>query len=125
MSNPFKILDEASLRWHHIKMMLVAAVGTFTDGYDLTMLGLVLTPLLASFGISNIKSSIGVFWATWLNALPIFGFLVGAPVFGYLVNKGRKRFYGVDVALMSIGAGLQFIAQSLVELAIFRFMMGI
>ena len=125
MSNPFKILDEVSLRWHHIKMMLVAAVGTFTDGYDLTMLGLVLTPLLASFGISNIKSSIGVFWATWLNALPIFGFLIGAPVFGYLANKGRKRFYGVDVALMSIGAGLQFIAQSLVELAIFRFMMGI
>ena len=91
MSNPFKMLDEASLRWHHIKMMLVAAVGTFTDGYDLTMLGLVLTPLLASFGISNIKSSIGVFWATWLNALPIFGFLVGAPVFGYLVNKGEEE----------------------------------
>jgi hypothetical protein len=62
MSNPFKILDEASLRWYHIKMMLIAAVGTFTDGYDLTILCLVILPLLASFGISSIKSSLGVFW---------------------------------------------------------------
>jgi len=92
MSNPFKILDEASLRWHHIKMMLIAAVGTFTDGYDLTVLGLVLTPLLASFGISSIKSLEGVFWATWLNALPIFGFLVGAPAFGYLLIRGGRGF---------------------------------
>ena len=122
--NPFEVLDKAPLSWYHGKNMLVAAMGTFTDGYDLSALGPLLGVVLTTFGI-NPKSADGVFWATWLNALPIFGFFVGAPVFGYFVNKGRKKFYGIDVALMSIGAGLQFFAQNPVELAIFRFIMGI
>ena len=122
--NPFEILDKAPLSWYHGKNMLVAAVGTFTDGYDLSALSPLLGVVLATFGV-NANSHDGIFWATWLNALPILGFFVGAPIFGYYANKGRKRFYGIDVALMSLGAGLQFFAQNLPELAAFRFIMGI
>jgi len=62
--NPFKPLDQADMKPFHVKYTLVAAIGTFTDGYDLSVLGIVLPYVLASYGITNLKSPEGVFWAT-------------------------------------------------------------
>ena len=123
--NPFKPLDQADMKPLHVKYTLVAAMGTFTDGYDLSVLGIVLPYVLASFGITKLTSPEGVFWATWLNALPIFGFFVGAPLFGWLANKGRKTFYGWDALTLAIGAGLQPFMPNLPALAVARFIMGI
>jgi len=39
--NPFKPLDQADMKPLHVKYTLVAAIGSFTDGYDLTALGVV------------------------------------------------------------------------------------
>ncbi len=105
-NNPFKPLDEVGMRPFHLKYMLVAAMGTFTDGYDLSVLGVVLPYVLMSYGISSLKSPAGVFWSIWLNTLPVLGFFVGAPLFGYLSNLGRKTFYGWDALLMAVGAAL-------------------
>ena len=91
----------------------------------MTALGLVLPFVLASFGINTLTSEKAIFWATWLNAIPIFGFFVGAPVFGILSNKGRKKLYGIDVTLMAIGAFFQIFANSLDSLLVFRFIMGV
>jgi len=49
---------------------------------------------------------------------------LGAIFFGILANKGRKTFYGVDVALITIGATLQAFVSSPVELALVRFLVG-
>ncbi len=125
MNNPFSHIDNLGFNKYHFKNLIVSAMGTFTDGYDLTALGLVLPFVLSSFGIHSINSKEGIFWATWLNAIPIFGFFAGAPVFGVLSNKGRKKLYGIDVFLMGLGAFLQIFANSLETLALFRFIMGI
>ena len=124
-ANPFKPLDQAGMKPLHVKYTLVAAMGTFTDGYDLSVLAVVLPYVLASFGVTKLTSPEGVFWATWLNALPIFGFFVGAPLFGWLANKGRKTFYGWDALTMAIGAGIQPFMPNLPALAVARFIMGI
>ncbi|ADN49975.1 MFS transporter [Vulcanisaeta distributa] len=125
VNNPFKPLDDISMRSFHLKYMLVAAMGTFTDGYDLTVLGVVLPYVLMSYGISSLKSPAGVFWSIWLNALPVLGFFVGAPLFGYLSNLGRKTFYGWDALLMAVGAAFQPFMPNLILLGVARFIMGI
>ncbi len=125
-NNPFKLLDDISMRSFHLKYMLVAAMGTFTDGYDLSTLGVVLPYVLMSYGISSLKSPAGgVFWSIWLNALPVFGFFMGAPLFGYLSKLGRKTFYGWDALLMAVGAALQPFMPNLILLGAARFIMGI
>ncbi len=125
MQNPFESIDKTKLGWYHVKSLIVSAIGTFTDGYDLTALGLVLPFVLGSFGINSITSREGIFWATWLNAIPIFGFFIGAPIFGLLSNRGRKKLYGFDLLLMSIGAFMQIFANSLDYLTIYRLIMGV
>ena len=53
MSNPFKSLDEKKLSWFHFKSLITTGMGVFTDGYDLSSIGIVLLSVLSSFGINS------------------------------------------------------------------------
>jgi MFS family permease len=120
-TNAFDGLDEKPLSRFHLLAMLTTGMGVFTDGYDLSSIGLVLVPVLASFGIDHIS---GV-QSGLLTGSALVGSALGAVVFGFLAQRGRKRFYGVDVGIMAIAALAQAFAPNLWALIGIRFVLGI
>ena len=120
----FKPLDEKKFDIFHIKALFTTGMGVFTDGYLLSSISLVILDVMKNFGITK-GSSLYEFWLGILSGSVFLGAIVGAIMFGILANKGRKTFYGIDVALMTIGGLLQGFATSPVMLAIIRFLVGI
>ena len=119
--NAFQELDEAPLQRFHVLAVLTTGMGVFTDGYDLSSIGLVLPQVLASFGqrsLTSVQSGL-------LTGSALVGAALGAMLFGVLAQRGRKRFYGVDVALMAIAAAAQALAPNLWSLIAIRFVLGI
>ncbi|HVV84190.1 MAG TPA: MFS transporter [Kofleriaceae bacterium] len=119
--NAFEKLDEEPLSRFHLLAMLTTGMGVFTDGYDLSSIGLVLPLVLTSFGIDRISGIESGF----LTGAALVGSTIGALLFGALAQRGRKRFYGVDVGLMAAAAFAQAFAPGLWSLIAIRFVLGI
>jgi MFS family permease len=117
----FEGLDEEPLSRFHLLAMFTTGMGVFTDGYDLSSIGLVLPLVLASFGVDHISG----FQSGMLTASALVGSVVGAVLFGFLAQRGRKRFYGIDVTIMAIAALAQAFAPGLWTLSAIRFVLGI
>ena len=117
--NAFTELDEKPLSRFHLLAMLTTGMGVFTDGYDLASIGIVLGSALGSFGIHTIGVEAG-----YLAAAAHLGSALGAVVFGALAQRGRKRYYGLDVAVMALAAAAQAFAPSLWALVAIRFVLG-
>jgi MFS family permease len=120
-TNAFEGLDEKPLSRFHVLAMLTTGMGVFTDGYDLSSIGLVLPLVLASFGVDHISGlQSGV-----LAGSALVGSVFGAVLFGFLAQRGRKRFYGIDLAIMAVAALAQAFAPDLWTLSVIRFVLGI
>jgi len=124
LKDVFKPLDERNFDVWHIKSLITTGMGVFTDGYDLSSIGIVLTTVLASFGITS-KSPSYTLWESLISGSAFIGAAIGAILFGFLSNKGRKTFYGVDVALMTVGALLQAIVPNALALVLVRGLLGL
>src|SRR5579872_6065372 len=94
-TNAFDGLDEKPLSRFHLLAMFTTGMGVFTDGYDLSSIGIVLPLVLASFGVQHITG----LESGALAGSALVGAALGALIFGGLAQKGRKKFYGFDVAL--------------------------
>ena len=116
----FEPIDEKKFDTFHWKAMITTGMGVFTDGYDLSSIGIVLGVVLASLGIKG-----NLLWKSLIAGSALMGAAIGSIIFGILANKGRKTFYGVDVALLAIGALLQAFVQTPLELVIVRFLLGL
>lgn len=121
MAGAFALLDEQPLKRFHLRAMFTTGMGVFTDGYDLSSIGVVLPLVLASFGIRQVSS----LQSAMLAASALVGAALGAVIFGALAQNGRKKFYGVDVALMALAAVAQIFAGGLWSLIAIRFVLGI
>ncbi|BFI76035.1 MFS transporter [Sulfurisphaera ohwakuensis] len=124
LSDIFKPLDQRNFDVWHIKSLLTTGMGVFTDGYDLSSIGIVLAMVLSSFGITS-KSPDYTLWQSLVSGSALIGAAVGAIIFGILSNRGRKTFYGIDVALLSVGALLQAFVSTPLELVIVRGLLGL
>jgi len=124
ISDYFKPLDQRNFDVWHIKSLLTTGMGVFTDGYDLSSIGIVLTTVLATFGITK-NSPDYMLWNSLIAGSALIGAAVGAIIFGLLANKGRKTFYGIDVALMTVGAVLQAFVTTPLELVLVRGLLGL
>ncbi|MFP3163257.1 MAG: MFS transporter [Acidianus hospitalis] len=124
LTDAFKPLDDKKFDMFHIKSLLTTGMGVFTDSYLLSSISLVILDVMSTFEITKSNPSY-TFWLGVLDGTVFIGASLGAIIFGILANKGRKTFYGVDVALMTIGALLQAFVTSPTELAIVRFLVGI
>src|SRR5262249_10150541 len=105
----------------HILTMFTTGMGVFTDGYDLSSIGIVLPLVLASFGIDHITG----IQSGLLAGSALVGSSIGALLFGALAQRGRKRYYGIDVGLMAVAAAAQAFAPNLWSLILIRFVLGI
>ncbi|HUA76745.1 MAG TPA: MFS transporter [Acetobacteraceae bacterium] len=120
-ASAFSAIDEQTFKAFHWRAIVTTGLGVFCDGYDLSSIGIVLPLVLASFGIAKISG----IDAGLLAGSALVGAAVGALIFGLLGQKGRKRFYGLDVALMGIMAVAQAFAPNLEWLIAIRFVLGI
>jgi len=119
--NAFDQLDEKPFSRFHLLAMFTTGMGVFTDGYDLASIGIVLPLVLTSFGIDHISGLM----SGLLTGSALVGSVFGAILFGFLAQKGRKRFYGIDVAIMAAAAAAQVFAPNLWVLIAIRFVLGI
>jgi MFS family permease len=120
-ADAFVELDEQPIRRFHMMALITTGMGVFTDGYDLSSIGVVLPLVLASFGVDHITG----LQSGLLAGSALVGAAVGALIFGALAQHGRKRFYGMDVLLMAIMAAAQIFAPDMWSLIAIRFVLGI
>jgi MFS family permease len=120
-ANAFQHLDEQPIRRFHLLALVTTGMGVFTDGYDLSSVGVVLPMVLASFGIDHISG----LQSGLLAGSALVGAAIGALLFGALAQRGRKRYYGMDVGLMAVAAAAQIFAPNLWSLIAIRFVLGI
>jgi MFS family permease len=120
-TSAFAELDDKPFSRFHVLAMFTTGMGVFTDGYDLSSIGLVLPLCLASFGVDHITG----LQSGLLTGSALVGSVIGALLFGWLAQKGRKRFYGIDVGIMAAAAGVQAFAPNLWALIAIRFVLGI
>jgi MFS family permease len=120
-TSAFAELDKKPLSRFHILAMLTTGMGVFTDGYDLSSIGLVLPLCLASFGVDHITG----LQSGLLTGSALVGSVIGALLAGWLAQKGRKRYYGIDVGIMAAAAAVQAFAPNLWTLIAIRFVLGI
>ncbi|HZY93169.1 MAG TPA: MFS transporter [Thermoplasmata archaeon] len=120
-------LDAARVQRFHLRTIVIAGMGFFTDAYDLFVISLVI-PILASLYASSLSTT----ETGLLGAAALMGAAVGQILFGLLGDRlGRKRVYAITLTVMAIGAvGSAFSAAfgglSLVSvLLLWRFGLGV
>ena len=120
-ADSFAALDEQRFKRFHWLTLFTTGMGVFTDGYDLSSIGIVLPLVLASFGVTKLTG----LESGALAGSALVGAAVGAILFGLLAQNGRKKFYGYDVMLMAVMAFAQIFAPTLWWLIAIRFVLGI
>ena len=120
-THAFVTLDEQKFKRFHWLTLFTTGMGVFTDGYDLSSIGIVLPLVLASFGVTKLTG----LESGALAGSALVGAAVGAIIFGLLAQNGRKKFYGYDVMLMAVMAFAQIFAPTLWWLIAIRFVLGI
>ncbi len=114
----FKELDEQAINHFHWKMVLTAGMGFFTDAYDLFIIGVVTAILAPLWHLTTAQLSI-------LNGASLASAAFGAVFFGYLADKlGRKKMYGIEIAILFVGAILSALSSSFVWLFLSRILVG-
>jgi PHS family inorganic phosphate transporter-like MFS transporter len=131
-------LDTAKTQLYHIKAIIIAGMGLFTDAYDL----LCILPVMGLIGRvyygnesdddSNKKYEVPPSVTSTMLAIALLGTAIGQLVFGRLGDRvGRRRMYGIALMIMvlsSIGCGFSICTTKncvLVSLGLFRFLLGL
>jgi PHS family inorganic phosphate transporter-like MFS transporter len=114
----YRPLDEAEIGRKHWLTVFTAGMGFFTDAYDLFIIGTVTVLLTPIWHLSTNQLSL-------LNSASLLASVAGALTFGKLMDRlGRKRMYGVEVAILVVGAVLAAFAWNFVSLFVFRLIVG-
>jgi PHS family inorganic phosphate transporter-like MFS transporter len=114
----YRSLDEAEVGRKHWLTVFTAGMGFFTDAYDLFIIGTVTVLLTPIFHLSTNQISL-------LNSASLLASVAGALTFGKLMDRlGRKRMYGVEVAILVLGAILTAFSWNFTSLFIFRLVVG-
>jgi MFS family permease len=117
----FAELDEQPFKRFHWLALFTTGMGVFTDGYDLSSIGLVLPLVLGTFGVAKLTG----LESGLLAGSALVGAGIGALIFGALAQNGRKKYYGLDVMVMATMALAQAFAPNLWSLIFIRFLLGI
>ena len=121
-------LDSARLQRFHLRTIVIAGMGFFTDAYDFFVISLVIPILGALFAGGTLNPAT----AGLLGAIALLGAAFGQVIFGVLGDRfGRKRMYAVTLSVMAVsavGSALSgpFAGLSAIEvLLVWRFLLGV
>lgn len=116
-SSPFAWLGQASA--HERKTLLAGSLGWLLDAFDVMLYSMVLAHLITHFGMD--KATAG-----FLNSLTLLASAAGGILFGFLADRvGRARALMVTILVYSLASGACGLARNLVELGLFRFLLGL
>lgn len=128
-------IDKAPFGWYHIRAIIVAGIGFFTDAYDIFAIGLVTTMLGVVYwqdASGKAKGAIPSNSDTAIKVATSGGTVIGQVGFGWLADMvGRKRMYGLELILIIFATLAQALSSdspsiSIVGVIIFwRVLMGI
>ncbi|RDW64028.1 hypothetical protein BP5796_10530 [Coleophoma crateriformis] len=109
-------IDKVPFGWYHVRAVVVAGIGFFTDSYDIfainlitEMLGMVFWQGEPSAGGNRgeLPTSVG----TALKAATSGGAVIGQLGFGWLADRvGRRKMYGVELAIIVFATLAQALA---------------
>lgn len=101
------------------RIITLACAGGFLDGFDLLIMGAALLALVPHYDLSGTQTGI-------ITAVPYIGAAAGALVAGRLNDRfGRRKVYLFDVALFILLGILLAASQTVWQLALLRFFIGI
>jgi PHS family inorganic phosphate transporter-like MFS transporter len=121
-------LDTARVQRFHLRTIVIAGMGFFTDAYDLFVISLVIPILGFLYAGGNLDTATkGI-----LGASALIGAAVGQLLFGSLGDRlGRKKVYAITLSVMAVGAvGSAFSApvlglSTIQVLLLWRFLLGV
>src|SRR6266700_1323618 len=112
-------LDDSDLSGFHLKAMITAGMGFFTDAYDLFIIGFVLAILTPIWHLSALEISL-------LGSTSLIAAALGEVIFGRLADHiGRHAIYGYTLIVLAIGALASAFAPGVIWLIVFRFIVGL
>ncbi|KAB2108400.1 Repressible high-affinity phosphate permease [Alternaria gaisen] len=124
-------IDKAPFGWYHVRAILVAGTGFFTDSYDIFCVSL-LTIMLGIVYKHDNKGVLHTQQDTAIKLATSAGTVLGQVGFGTLADiVGRKKMYGLELILIIVATLAQSLTgpgpgTSIVGLIIFwRVLMGI
>jgi MFS family permease len=101
------------------RALVAASLGWMLDAADVLLYAFVLNDVRATFGIGDALSGV-------LLALPLAASAVGGVLFGWLADRiGRARALRLSIVLYSCGTAACGLAGSVVQLGIWRVVVGI
>ncbi|KAH8828846.1 phosphate permease [Flagelloscypha sp. PMI_526] len=131
-----KKVDDAKFSRFHVKIIIVAGIGFFTDAYDIFAISIASEMIGYTYG-SLRDPNTGLFSLTPRQSLSIkvatpVGTLVGQLLFGWLADRvGRKRMYGIELMIMIVATFGQVVTSSarsvsfISTFAVWRFFLGV
>jgi PHS family inorganic phosphate transporter-like MFS transporter len=127
-------IDKAPFGWYHVRAIVVAGIGFFTDAYDIFAINLV-TAMLGVVYWQDAPTKPGTIPSSADTAIKVAtsgGTVLGQVGFGWLADiVGRKKMYGLELILIIFCTLAQALSSdspaiSIVGVLIFwRVMMGI
>ncbi|KKA23888.1 Phosphate:H symporter [Rasamsonia emersonii CBS 393.64] len=127
-------IDNARFGWRHVRAIVVAGVGFFTDSYDIFAINMASAMLGVVFwlGASKNPGKIPSSADTAIKVSTSGGTVIGQLLFGFLADRvGRKRMYGLELIIIIFSTLAQALSSdspgmSIVGVLIFwRVVMGI
>jgi MFS family permease len=110
--------------WHDAspearRALAAASLGWLLDAFDVMLYALVLTALMSDLGMDRTTGGL-------LGSLTLAASALGGIVFGVLADQwGRTRALSLSILIYSVFTALCGVAQDVVQLAVFRFCLGI
>ncbi|MFJ7684287.1 MFS transporter [Peribacillus butanolivorans] len=112
-------LDDAPLNKFHIKIAGLTFGAHFTDGYILGIVGFALSMLTPQMNLSP-------FWVGLIGSSALIGLFLGSLILGWVSDYiGRQKIFVLSFILITVASILQFFADSPLELALYRILIGI
>ncbi|KAI9642497.1 hypothetical protein NHQ30_009302 [Ciborinia camelliae] len=111
-------IDKIPFGWYHVRAVVVAGIGFFTDSYDIFAINLITSMLGMVFwqGAPSIGGNHGVLPTgvnTAIKAATSGGAVIGQAVFGYLADSlGRRKMYGVELGIIILATLAQTLSSS-------------
>jgi MFS family permease len=101
------------------KSLVAGGLGWMLDAMDVMLYSMVLVHLMRELGMSKAEGGL-------LNSLTLFASALGGLGFGFLADRiGRTRALMISILVYSAASGACGLSQSIVQLGMFRFILGL
>lgn len=112
-------LDQLKITNLHRRIYWSAGLGIFLDGYDLSIIAVVLLVLGKQWALTVADKS-------WLGTATIAGSFLGSLIGGHVADRfGRKAIYLIDILTFLFAAIMCGLAWSVASLVFFRLILGV